>query len=301
MPSWTTRLEVQIGTDGGPPITLSPITSFTTTFGSAITPIHSIEADNVGVIKKPQTMAFTMTIPAIGPGGTPNAMTLYKRAIDGQPFDVALQYLPATTGCTSSCSSEIVILLRLARATLLLGRRRECWTPSLSRPSAGSAQILGEADISSPLMAINLPVLVGVVPLLKVQKYVVAETYKSVSIPASSFVQMVGMTSKTITIDALLVGVERLFRVVLEALAMNTVPGALQATSFLESFVGIPVVSKNFIHLDMQITQLTFTQDNDKRETLTVSITLTNVPRPKKLGGFLPGADIALGIGSAFV
>ena len=149
-------------------------------------------------------------------------------------------------------------------------------------------------------MAANIPVLVGVVPLLKVQNYVVTETYKSVSIPASSFVQMVGMTSKTIAIDALLVGIERAFRTVLEALAMNTIPGALQVTSFLESFVGIPVVSKNFIHLDMQITQLKFTQDNDKRETLTAHIELTNVPRPKKLGGFLPGADIVLGAASAF-
>ena len=62
---------------------------------------------------------------------------------------------------------------------------------------------------------------------------------------------MVGMTSKTLAIDALLVGIERAFRPVLEALAMNTIPGALQATSFLESLAGIPVVSKNFIHLDM--------------------------------------------------
>jgi hypothetical protein len=157
------------------------------------------------------------------------------------------------------------------------------------------------AEFAPAQLLRNLPVLVGVVPLLKVQTYVVTEMYKSVSIPASSFVQMVGMTSKTIAIDALLVGLDRAFRPVLEALAMNTIPGALQATSFLESFVGIPVVSKNFIHLDMQITQLKFTQDNDKRETLSVHIELTNVPRPKKLGGFLPGADIALSIGSAFV
>jgi hypothetical protein len=156
------------------------------------------------------------------------------------------------------------------------------------------------AEFAPAQLLRNPPVLVGVVPLLKVQTYVVTETYKSVSIPASSFVQMVGMTSKTLAIDALLVGIERAFRPVLEALAMNTIPGALQATSFLESLAGIPVVSKNFIHLDMQITQLKFTQDNTNRETLSVHIDLTNVPRPKKLGGFLPGADIALGIGAAF-
>jgi hypothetical protein len=150
-------------------------------------------------------------------------------------------------------------------------------------------------------MAVNIPVLVGLVPLLKVQTYVVSEDYKSASIATSPFVQMVGLMTKKITIDALLVGVERLLRPVLEALAMNSIPGVTNVVSFLESFVGIPVVSKNFIHLDMQITQLKFTQDNQNRETLAVHIELLNVPRPKKLGGFLPGADIALGLGSAFL
>jgi len=87
MPSWTSRLEVQVNS-----VMLTPITSFTTTFASAITPIHSIEADNVGVIRKPQTMLFTMTVPAIGPDDPThkNAATLYKLAIAGSPFDVAL-------------------------------------------------------------------------------------------------------------------------------------------------------------------------------------------------------------------
>jgi hypothetical protein len=50
----------------------------------------------------------------------------------------------------------------------------------------------------------------------------------------------------------------------------------------------------------MQITSLSFTQDNQNRETLKVNIQLTNVPRPK-LGGLLALADVALGVGSAFV
>jgi hypothetical protein len=150
-------------------------------------------------------------------------------------------------------------------------------------------------------MAVNLPVLVGVVPLLKVQTYVVTEGFKTASIAASPYIQMVGLMTKTIAIDALLVGPERLLRPMLEALALNTVPGLSAGVAFLESFVGIPVVSKNFIHLDMQVTGLKFTQDNSSRDTLTVHIDLTNVPRPKKLGGFLPGADIALATATAFV
>ena len=149
----------------------------------------------------------------------------------------------------------------------------------------------------------NIPVLVGAVPLFKVKTYLVTEGYKSVSIPASSFVQMVGMTSKIIAIDALLVGGERALRPALEALAVNPVPGLAQLTAFLESFIGIPVVSKNFVHLDMQITQLKFTQDNQNRDTLTVHIDLVNVPRPKLAGlhAFAAGFDIGLGVGSAFL
>ena len=87
MPNWTSRLEVHVNS-----VTLTPITSFTTAFGSSVTQIHSIEADNVGVIKKPQTMTFTMTVPAIGTDDAmhKNAATLYKLAIAGTSFDVAL-------------------------------------------------------------------------------------------------------------------------------------------------------------------------------------------------------------------
>lgn len=86
MPNWTSRLEVQVGN-----ITLTPITSFTTTFASSVTQIHSIEADNVGVIKKPQTMTFTMTVPAIGTDpAKENAAALYQLAVSGTAFNVAL-------------------------------------------------------------------------------------------------------------------------------------------------------------------------------------------------------------------
>jgi hypothetical protein len=154
-------------------------------------------------------------------------------------------------------------------------------------------------------MAVNIPVLVGVVPLFKVQTYVVTEGYKSAAIPGSSFVQMVGLMTKTITIDALLVGLERALRPALEALAqnpfLNTVLGAVgSAIATAESVVGVPVVSKNFIHLDMQITQLKFTQDNQSLDTLSVHIELASVPRAKKVGIIGAQADLLLAAGSAF-
>ncbi len=99
MPNWTTRLEVQVDS-----VTLTPITSFTTTFASSVTQIHSIEADNVGVIKKPQTMTFKMTVPALGPDQTNphnTAANLYQLAIAGTPFDVALSVASNASGAPS--------------------------------------------------------------------------------------------------------------------------------------------------------------------------------------------------------
>jgi hypothetical protein len=148
-------------------------------------------------------------------------------------------------------------------------------------------------------MAANIPVLIGAVPLLKVQSYVVNEGYKSASIAGSPLVQMVSPTTKTISIEAFLIGAERALRPALEALALTS-RALASVTAPLLSVAGIPVVSKNFIHVDMQITSLTFTQDNQNREALKCNIQLTNVPRPL-LGGLLGLADIAVGAGSAFL
>ena len=81
MPDWNSRLEVTVnGT------TVTPIESFTPTYTTPVTPIHSIEADNVGALYHPQTATFTMTVKAIGT----NALTLAKMAIAGTKFNIQL-------------------------------------------------------------------------------------------------------------------------------------------------------------------------------------------------------------------
>jgi hypothetical protein len=77
--NWQTRLEVSVG---GKPI--SAIDSFTPTFTSQKTPIHSIEADNIGAISHPQTATFTMALKAIGPA----VADLTKLALAGKRFDI---------------------------------------------------------------------------------------------------------------------------------------------------------------------------------------------------------------------
>jgi hypothetical protein len=80
---WKTRLAIHV--DGNPQ-PVSAIDSFTPTFTTQVTPIHSIEADNIGAIFHPQTATFTMTLKAIGP----HVAELTKFAIEGKKFNICL-------------------------------------------------------------------------------------------------------------------------------------------------------------------------------------------------------------------
>lgn len=78
---WKTRLEVTV--DGK---VVSPIDSFTPTFTTPKTVIHSIEADNIGAVHQPQTATFTMTLKAIGT----NVAELTKMALEGKKFNISI-------------------------------------------------------------------------------------------------------------------------------------------------------------------------------------------------------------------
>jgi len=146
----------------------------------------------------------------------------------------------------------------------------------------------------------NIPVLVGAVPLLAVTSFVLNEGYKTAAIAGSTLTQMVTPTTKTISIEALLIEEFRALRPALEAMALTSRLLASVAAK-VQQVVGVPVVAKTGVHLEMQITSLVFTQDNQMRDTLKVSMTLTHVPRTQ-LGGLLGGAlDLAAGVGSAFI
>ncbi len=79
--NWTTRLEVTLGGK-----TISPITAFTPTFNTPRTPVHSIESDNLGYVRQPETMTFTMTVSAIGPP----VADLTALALSGTEFEISL-------------------------------------------------------------------------------------------------------------------------------------------------------------------------------------------------------------------
>jgi hypothetical protein len=147
---------------------------------------------------------------------------------------------------------------------------------------------------------VNVPVLVGTVPLFAVTSFVINEGYNVTKIAGSSLTQLTAPTTKTINIEALLIKEFRALRPALEAMALASRVLA-SATGPLMKFTGIPVVTKTSVNLDMQITSLVFTQDNQMRDTLRVTLGLTHVPR-SRLTGVLGGAlDIAVGAGSAFI
>lgn len=144
------------------------------------------------------------------------------------------------------------------------------------------------------------PVLVGGVALFAVTNLVINEGYKAAPIAGSTRVQMLAPTTKTIQIEAQLIGRDRALRPVLEGMALTSRVLASVVAPAMQ-FSGIPVVTRNSVNLDMQITGLVFTQDNQLRDTLRVTLTLTHVPRAQA-GGAIGGLlDLALGAGTPFI
>jgi hypothetical protein len=148
---------------------------------------------------------------------------------------------------------------------------------------------------------INVPVLVGGVPLFTATSVTLNEGYQVQRIAGSSLAQLVSPTTKTIAIEAVLIGRERLVaKKELEALALTS---RVLASSVAPSMnvAGIPVVSGLTISLDMQITSLRFAISNQKRDAVDVSITLEQVPRSSVSAIVGEALDMALAAGTAAI
>src|SRR3954454_20925756 len=103
-------------------------------------------------------------------------------------------------------------------------------------------------------MSPNPPVLVGAVRLFHVQSMTLSEGYKIERIMGSRWSQATQPTVKTIAIEAVLIGPDRLRdRARLEAMALTSRALAAAAAPLM-AVSGIPVVSGLTIDLNMQIT-----------------------------------------------
>jgi hypothetical protein len=68
MPDWRTRLQLDYHDPvSGNDVTITPIDSFSPTFGAAGVELHSIEQTHIGFVFSPQSITFTMSVKAIGP------------------------------------------------------------------------------------------------------------------------------------------------------------------------------------------------------------------------------------------
>jgi hypothetical protein len=146
----------------------------------------------------------------------------------------------------------------------------------------------------------NVPVLVGPVPLLFVQSMTVTEGYEVERIAGTRFLQATQPTRKRIGIEALLAGPDRTaLKKALEALALVSRKLADSTGGLLPN--GISVVSGLTVSLEMQITELHFTQSVNRRDALEVSIALEEVPRASLLATLGEVADLAVAAGSALL
>ncbi len=150
-------------------------------------------------------------------------------------------------------------------------------------------------------MPANVPVLIGVVPLFTVTSLTLNEGYQVARIAGSSLAQLVSPTTKTISIEAVLVGSTRLVvKKSLEAMALAS--RALAAsTAPLMNAAGLPVISGMTVSVDMQITSLRFTQSNQKRDAIDVNITLEEVPRSSLSLIVGEALDMALAVSTAAI
>lgn len=145
------------------------------------------------------------------------------------------------------------------------------------------------------------PVLIGPVPLLYVQSVSMTEGYQIQRIADSQFSQAIAPTRKVIAIEAMLLGPDRLLlKKELEALALTS-RLLVAATAKALALTGIPVVCGLTISLDMQITDLRFSQSVQKRDAIDVSISLEHVPRTSAAAVLGELADLALAGGTALI
>ncbi len=140
----------------------------------------------------------------------------------------------------------------------------------------------------------NVPVLIGLVPLFTVTSLTLNEGYQVARIAGSRLAQLVSPTTKTISIEAVLIGSTRLIvKKSLEGMALTS-RALAAATAPLMSLAGLTVVSGMTISVDMQISSLRFTQSNQKRDAIDVGITLEEVPRSSLSAIIGEALDMAL-------
>lgn len=99
---WKSRLMVQVTSQDGSKILVTPIDSFSPSFSLNTEVIHSIEQSHMGLVFSPQSITFSMTVKAIG-----NVVGLLTQlAFEGKRFEIVLK---ETEGSTDWSFDQVVL------------------------------------------------------------------------------------------------------------------------------------------------------------------------------------------------
>ena len=134
------------------------------------------------------------------------------------------------------------------------------------------------------------------VPLWAVTTMSLNQTYHLPPIGSSSAKAIVATHDDTITLNGLLVGVERFaWKLALETLAETSKRGGAMQAFTGGAVSGLILVTSMTIRTDMQVQSLSFTASSAKRDVLDVAMTMAHLPRPGALGKLLDAASIGIG------
>lgn len=133
------------------------------------------------------------------------------------------------------------------------------------------------------------------IPLWAVTAMTLSATYHLPPIGSSGAKAIVATHDDTITLNGVLVGVERFaWKFGLETLAETSKRGSALATFTGGKVGGLILVTSMTIRTDMQVQSLTFSASASKRDALDVTIQMAHMPLPGGLGKLLDVASIGV-------
>ena len=133
------------------------------------------------------------------------------------------------------------------------------------------------------------------VPLWAVTAMSLSESYQLPPVGSSGTKAVVATHDDTITLNGVLVGVERFaWKFSLETLAEASKRGSALGAFTKGKLSGLILVTSMTIRTDMQIQSLSFSASAGKREALDVSISMAHMPLPGAFGKLLDVASLGV-------
>ncbi|MFA7587103.1 MAG: hypothetical protein WCY11_13075 [Novosphingobium sp.] len=134
------------------------------------------------------------------------------------------------------------------------------------------------------------------IPLFAVTEISLTETYHLPTIGSTGARAIAPVHDSSIRLNGLLVGPGRYgFKLMLENQAEAAQRGSAAAKITGGAIGGLILVTAMTIRTDMQVKELTFSENATRRQTLSLGISLEHLPRPTAIGKLLDIASVGVG------